>query len=281
MWALGLVVGYASANIFDKLAVDQAVDQRIGLLGPLLRGSPSLALGIFLVAKNRTLGEMIPGSPQYVGRRAILSFVGAGVLSTLGLFAYYLAVKIGRRDRDYAGAGNLRHLGHSDRLVFSGRALPRLCPRRYLLIFLGLLLLSFGEFRAAGMLTGRGMSSYWYWEDFASLFTALTYGVFGVRGEMATPGRASVHRHPPAVLEERTGRAGRPPGDGLVRNAGKRSQVRPGRGFAAQRSALRDSRRLLHFHRAAPDGGGVRLRGFLVDSHCCHTLRSLFSSLST
>ncbi len=180
VWALGSVVGYASANIFDKLAVDQAVDQRIGLLGPLLRGLPSLALGIFLVAKNRTLGEMIPGSPQYVGRRAILSFVGAGVLSTLGLFAYYLAVKIGGVIVTTPVQETYVIWGTLIAWSFLGERFHGFVLAGILLIFLGLLLLSFGEFRAAGMLTGAAMSSHWYWAIPLALFTALTYGVSGV-----------------------------------------------------------------------------------------------------
>ncbi len=176
MWALGSVLGYASANIFDKLAVVQADP----LVGPLLRGLPSLGLGLVLVAKNGTLGEMIPGSSQYAGRRAILSFVGAGVLSTLGLFAYYFAVKTGGViittpvQETYVIWGTLiawSFLGER----FNGFVLAGIS-----LIFLGLVLLSFGEFRATGMLTNTSVSGHWYWAIPLALFTALTYGVSGV-----------------------------------------------------------------------------------------------------
>src|ERR1700681_2962687 len=85
VWALGMVIGYASANIFDRFAVAHADP----LVGPFLRGLPSLLLGIFLVWKNQTLDELRRSSQRYIGRRAILSFVLAGVLSTLGLFLYY------------------------------------------------------------------------------------------------------------------------------------------------------------------------------------------------
>ena len=46
-WALGSVLGYASANIFDRMAVAQADP----LLGPFLRGLPSLLLGLILARK--------------------------------------------------------------------------------------------------------------------------------------------------------------------------------------------------------------------------------------
>lgn len=83
-WALGSVLGYSAANVFDRIAVVHADP----LIGPLLRGLPSLLLGIFLVWRNRTLDQLRPGSPRYVGRRAILPFLVAGVLSTMGLFVY-------------------------------------------------------------------------------------------------------------------------------------------------------------------------------------------------
>ena len=55
-WALGSVVGYAAANIFDRVAVVQADP----LIGPVLRGLPSLALGILLMWKHRTLNQLRP-----------------------------------------------------------------------------------------------------------------------------------------------------------------------------------------------------------------------------
>ena len=45
--------------------------------------------------KHRTLNQLRPSSPQYIGRRAILAFVAAGIISTLGLFLYYLAMRFG------------------------------------------------------------------------------------------------------------------------------------------------------------------------------------------
>ena len=171
-WALGSVVGYASANIFDRVAVAHA-DPLIALIGPVLRGLPSLLLGIFLVWKNRTLGQVRPGSAQYVGRRAVLSFVGAGALSTLGLFAYYFAVETGGViittpvQETYVIWGTLiawfflHERFHGFVLLGVG------------LIFLGLVSLSLGELRGA-------ISPHWYWAIPLALFTALTYGVSGV-----------------------------------------------------------------------------------------------------
>ena len=70
-WAAGSVLGYASANIFDRLGVIHADP----LIGPFLRGVPSLFLGIFLVWRHHTLDQIKPASPRYIGRRAILCFI--------------------------------------------------------------------------------------------------------------------------------------------------------------------------------------------------------------
>ena len=154
-WALGSVVGYASANIFDRVAVAHA-DPLIALIGPVLRGLPSLLLGIFLVWKNRTLGQVRPGSAQYVGRRAVLSFVGAGALSTLGLFAYYFAVETG---------GVIITTPVQETYVIWGTLIAWfLLHERFHgfvllgvgLIFLGLVSLSLGELR------GAPISPHWY-----------------------------------------------------------------------------------------------------------------------
>src|SRR5271167_392128 len=90
-WALSSVTGYALANLFDRVAVTHADP----LIGPLVRGLPSLLLGMALVWKNRTLTQLVPNSRDYVGTRVLLSLVGAGAVSTAGLFAYYFAIRMG------------------------------------------------------------------------------------------------------------------------------------------------------------------------------------------
>jgi uncharacterized membrane protein len=113
-WALGTVLGYALANIFDDIAMKQAnsantpkpgsgesfpivLSTALGgaLLGTALRGLPSLVLGMVLMWKHRTLNQLRPSSPQYIGLRPILAFVFAGVISTFGLCMYYLAMSLG------------------------------------------------------------------------------------------------------------------------------------------------------------------------------------------
>ena len=169
-WALGSVVGYASANIFDRVAVAQADP----LIGPFLRGLPSLLLGIFLVWKNGTLGQVRPGSSQYVGRRAVFSFVGAGALSTLGLFAYYFAVETG---------GVIITTPVQETYVIWGTLIAWffLHERFHGFVLLGVFLISLGLVSLSlGELRGTPISAQWYWAIPLALFTALTYGVSGV-----------------------------------------------------------------------------------------------------
>jgi len=70
-WALGSVIGYASAEILDRMAVINADP----LVGPFLRGLPSLVLGVVLVWKHHTLAQLQRRSSRYIGRRAAFSLL--------------------------------------------------------------------------------------------------------------------------------------------------------------------------------------------------------------
>ncbi len=169
-WALGSVVGYASANVFDRLAVINADP----LIGPFLRGVPSLLLGIFLVWKNRTLDQIRPASSRYVGRRAILPFVLAGVVSTVGLFVYYFAIRVGGVIITIPALETYVIWGTLIAWFFLGERFRGIVLVGVGLIVLGLAALSLGQLR------GQPISPYWYWAIPLALFTALTYGVSGV-----------------------------------------------------------------------------------------------------
>lgn len=169
-WALGSVFGYASANIFDRIAVIHADP----LIGPLLRGLPSLLLGIALVRRNRTLDQLRPGSARYIGSRAILSFVLAGVLSTLGLFVYYFAIRIGGVIITIPVLETYVIWGTLIAWVFLGERFRGMVLLGVGLIAVGLVALSLGQLR------GEPITPHWYWAIPLVLFTALTYGVSGV-----------------------------------------------------------------------------------------------------
>ncbi len=169
-WALGAVVGYASANIFDRVAVTHADP----LVGPFFRGVPSLLLGLVLVIKNRTWGQMIPGSRTYVGRRAVLPFILAGALSTVGLFVYYFAMRVGGVIITVAVLETYVIWGTLVAWIFLHERVHRYALMGVVIIALGLGTLALGQLR------GRPLSPLWYWAIPLALFTAITYGISGV-----------------------------------------------------------------------------------------------------
>jgi len=169
-WAMGVVLGYASANIFDRLGVTHDTP----LIGPFLRGLPSLLLGIFLVWRHHTLNQLRPSSAQYIGRRAILSFIWAGVLSTLGLFLYYFAIRIGGVTVTVPVQETYVIWGTLIAWWFLHERIPRFAVVGVILIFGGLVALSWGQAK------GHPASPLWYWAIPLALFTALSYGVSGV-----------------------------------------------------------------------------------------------------
>ena len=177
-WSLASVFGYASANTFDRIAVVHADP----LIGPVLRGLPSLVLGIFLVAKHRTLNQLRPSAPQYIGLRPILAFVAAGIISTCGLFLYYLAMSFGGVTITVPVQETYVIWGTLIAWIFLHERIHRYAFAGVLLIFLGLVGLSLGQSR------GEPISPHWYWAIPLGLTTALTYGISGVLGAMANCG---------------------------------------------------------------------------------------------
>ncbi len=169
-WALGCVVGYSSANIFDRVAVVQADP----FIGPVLRGLPSLALGIVLMWKHRTLNQLRPSSPQYIGLRPIIAFVAAGVISTFGLFLYYLAMSFGGVTITIPVQETYVIWGTLIAWIFLRERIHRYALGGVVLIFVGLLGLSLGQSR------GHPISPHWYWALPLGLTTALSYGISGV-----------------------------------------------------------------------------------------------------
>jgi drug/metabolite transporter (DMT)-like permease len=164
------VLGYASANVFDRLGVIHADP----LIGPVLRGLPSLFLGVFLVCKHHTLDQLRPASPRYIGRRAILSFIWAGVVSTLGLFLFYFAIRLGGVTVTVPVQDTYVIWGTLIAWYFLRERIPRLAVVGVLLIFGGLATLSWGQSR------GHPASPLWYWAIPLAFFTAISYGLSGV-----------------------------------------------------------------------------------------------------
>jgi drug/metabolite transporter (DMT)-like permease len=164
------VLGYASANVFDRFAVIHADP----LIGPFLRGLPSLILGVVLVLRRHTLSQLKPSSADYVGRRAILTFLLAGVVSTVGLFVYYFAMRVGGVIITIPVLETYVIWGTLIAWAFLGEKVRGMALAGIGFIALGLILLSLGQIR------GQPISPLWYWAIPLALFTALTYGVSGV-----------------------------------------------------------------------------------------------------
>ena len=264
-WALGTVLGYASANIFDGAGVKLAGP----FIGPLLRGLPSLALGVILMAKHGTLNQLRPGSPQYIGRRPILAFAAAGVISTIGLFLYYLAMSFGGVSITVPVQETYVIWGTLIAWIFLHERIHRFALGGVVLIFAGLIALSFGQSR------GQPISPHWYWAIPLGLATALTYGISGVLwrdGQLR-----GAHQSVAIFLQFFTSVAVAFVGL-LVAGRLPSLPAAPWRalgGSAGQRSAFRRARHLLHVHRAAPDGGGARVRVFLADPLGGDSVRAL------
>lgn len=170
LWAFGSVLGWSSANIFDRLAV-QGGDP---LVGPFLRGLPSLALGLALMWKHGTWDEIQPASRRFIGRRAIMPFIWAGVLSTLGLFLYYFAIRI---------AGVILTVPILETWVIWGTlaAWTMLGERLRGSLLIGWAVIALGlTSLILGQLRGHPLSPLWYWALPLAALAAVSYGVSGV-----------------------------------------------------------------------------------------------------
>jgi drug/metabolite transporter (DMT)-like permease len=168
-WALGSDAGYASANLFDRVAVTHADP----LIGPLVRGLPSLLLGIVLVWKYRTLTQLAPNSRDYVGTRVLLSLLGAGTVSTVGLFAYYFAIRIGGVTITIPVLQTYGLWGMLIAWFWLRERAGRMVVLGLGLIALGLAALSLGQHQ------GQPISPRWFWAIPLALFAAITYGLAG------------------------------------------------------------------------------------------------------
>lgn len=170
LWALGAVLGYATANVVEGAAVRHADP----LIGPLIRGLPSLALGAFLLFTRKTYRQIQPGSRQYIGRRGILAFIIPGVLATLGLFTYFIALQVGGViitipvQQSYILWGAIASWIYLHER-FSGKSLMGVGILVAGLVVLGL-----------GRMSGTPVSGQWYYAIPLALFSAVAFGVSGV-----------------------------------------------------------------------------------------------------
>jgi drug/metabolite transporter (DMT)-like permease len=169
-WALGTVLGYSLANAFDAAAVKITSP----FIGPLFRGLPSLVLGIILMWRLQTFNQLRSGSKAYIGLRPVIAFAGAGVISTVGLFLYYLAMRYGGVSITVPAQETYVIWGTLIAWIFLGERIHRYALGGVVLIFVGLVGLSYGQSH------GQPISPQWYWAVPLGLTTGLTYGISGV-----------------------------------------------------------------------------------------------------
>lgn len=170
LWALVGVFGYASANVFEAAAVRNADP----LIGPLVRGIPTLVLALVLLITRKTYRQLQPHSEHYVGRGTILIFIIPGVLSSLGLFTYFYALQVGGVVITIPVQQSYILWGALASWIYLKERFSRQSLLGVALLIAGLVVLALGQMRGTPV-TGR-----WYYAIPLALFTALAFGVSGV-----------------------------------------------------------------------------------------------------
>ncbi len=168
-WMVGAIIGYVSSYMFDKMAVAN-IDP---LIGPLFRRLPSLLLGMILIVAQGMTDQLRPSSRRFVGRPAIVIFAIAGVISTVGTFTYYFALRLGGVVLTIPTTQSLVLWGMVVGWIYLGE---KFSPKGVLggvAVFIGLLLLSYGQTK------GAPVSGQWYYAIPLALVTALSWGVAG------------------------------------------------------------------------------------------------------
>jgi bacterial/archaeal transporter family protein len=170
VWAIVGVLAYSVGYLFDRTAVRSADP----IVGPLIHGVPSLTLGIVLVIAKGTYRQLNPGNPDYIGTRAILTFVIPGVLSTLGLLAYYFALQLGGVAITVPVQQTYIIWGAVAGWLYLGERIGRRSSFGIGILMIGLSVLTLGQ------MSGVPVSKHWYYAVPLALFAAASYGVSGV-----------------------------------------------------------------------------------------------------
>ncbi|HEY6331628.1 MAG TPA: EamA family transporter [Blastocatellia bacterium] len=169
-WALAGVLAYSAGYLFDRIAVKNADP----IVGPLIHGMPNLVLGIVLVASKRTYRQLNPSGPGYIGIRAILSFVIPGVLATLGLLAYYFALRLGGIAITIPVQQTYIIWGALVGWLYLGERIGRISAIGIGILMIGLFVLALGQMH------GVPVSNSWYYAVPLALVAAAAYGISGV-----------------------------------------------------------------------------------------------------
>jgi drug/metabolite transporter (DMT)-like permease len=170
LWALGGVLGFAVANVIEGDAMRQADPW----IGPLIRGLPSLVMGLVLLFIRKTYRQLQPRSGQYIGHWAVAAFVIPGVLSTVGLFAYFFALQVGGVTITVPVQQSYIIWGAVASWLYLGERFTRIGLLGVGVLVAGLVVLVLGQ------LQGTPVSGNWFLALPLALFTAISWGVSGV-----------------------------------------------------------------------------------------------------
>jgi len=168
-WMAGAIVGYVTSYLFDKIAI-ATIDP---LIGPLFRRLPSLILGITLLFAQGMTAQVKPSSERFVGRPAILVLVIAGIVSTLGTFTYYFALRFGGVVLTVPTSQTLVLWGMLVGWIYLGEKFSAKAVLGTVAVFVGLVLLSYGQSQ------GVAVSGQWYYAIPLALITSMGWGIAG------------------------------------------------------------------------------------------------------
>ncbi len=169
LWALGAVLGYTGANLFGRAAVVTGNP----LAAPILRDLPGFILGIVLLLRGRHYRQLVPGRQEYMGRR-LLPFIGSGIASVIGTFAFFFALNLGGINIAVPVIQTQILWGALFGALILGE---RLTPRMMIGVVItlaGLVVLAFGQSR------GVPVSPDWHWALLLALVPALGWSLSGV-----------------------------------------------------------------------------------------------------
>jgi drug/metabolite transporter (DMT)-like permease len=167
---LGVIFGYVTSYLFDKMAVVN-IDP---LIGPLFRRLPSLLLGIVLLFAQGMTDQLKPSSSRFVGKSTIMVFALAGAMTTAGMFAYYYALLFGGVVITIPISQTLVLWGTIVGWVYLKERFSSKAAFGIIAVCVGLALLGYGQSQ------GVVVSDKWFYAIPLALVSAVAWGASGV-----------------------------------------------------------------------------------------------------
>ncbi len=170
LWMIGAVLGYAGAYLFDRFAVVR-VDP---FVATFVKNVPILIFGSTLIFTKKTYKQLVPSSEKYVGRYPIIIFLIGGVLTSLGTFAYYYALRLGGINITVPVTQTAVLWGIVVSWLYLGEKYSWRGVFGIALLVIGLMVLGYGQTK------GTPVSEQWFYAIPLALFAAFGWGLTGV-----------------------------------------------------------------------------------------------------